>query len=329
MPIHDHGYREWNEERSSLLLRWWVITKRGVSIAWQSKWVRRLVLVAWFPTLYWGMIFAGYEIYVDFHREQIQEESESIEESVDRFSSQIAVNIFNEFLPDDMQEEVRENPGEARSMVWNYLVMVFFQWPQAFLLVVLLGIVAPGLIARDIRSNAFQLYFSRSLTRTDYILGKAGVVWAYTVFITTGPALTLYIFAISISPGFRVVGDTWMLPLIILVASLVVMIPTAALILFLSSLTEKTRIAQFSWYGIWFLSWIAYSILSTNFTEGEDVNRAWEHLSLFHLLQRIEAYLFGFEESIESAVPSALLLAAVTLFCGMVVVMLLHSYLNR
>ena len=142
-----------------------------------------------------------------------------------------------ESLNVDPKSASQEELDQARHHVWAWLLQTLFRYPQGVLMVLVVGLVAPPLIAQDVRSRAFLLYFSRPLTRGEYILGKAAVVWCYLLLITTLPALTLYVMAVLFSPDLSVVEHTWDLPLRILAASAVLMIPTTAVALFFSSLT--------------------------------------------------------------------------------------------
>ncbi len=69
------------------------------------------------------------------------------------------------------------DPSTARHEVWSLLLMTFFRYPQAVLMVLLVGMIAPPLISQDFRSRAFLLYFSRPITPVEYVFGKAMVVW--------------------------------------------------------------------------------------------------------------------------------------------------------
>ncbi len=107
-------------------------------------------------------------------------------------------------------------------------------------MVMLVGLIAPGQIAKDVQSKAFLLYFSRPLSRIEYISGKFLVLGGYLFLISAVPALTLYVLAILLSPPeMAVIGSTWDLPFRILLASVVLILPTVALALAFSSMTSK------------------------------------------------------------------------------------------
>ena len=58
MPISELGYRHWEGRRVHPLLRWVAITRTEVGIAYRdSKLLRRFLIVAWMPLLYFGPLF--------------------------------------------------------------------------------------------------------------------------------------------------------------------------------------------------------------------------------------------------------------------------------
>ena len=212
-----------------------------------------------------------------------------------------------------------DNPAAARHSMWAWLLQSFFRYPQSVVMVIVVGLIAPPLISQDIRSRAFLLYFSRPLTRLDYIIGKFVTVWFYLVLISTLPALALYLLGILLSPNVAVVTATWDLPLRVLGASAVLTIPTAALALFLSSMTQESRYAGFAWFAIWVLGWVTHGIMSaaeaarSSRTGGEILGR-WSNLSLYHTLGQVQSWVFGFTEFKDVVLPT-LILVVITVVC--------------
>jgi ABC-type transport system involved in multi-copper enzyme maturation permease subunit len=207
------------------------------------------------------------------------------------------------------------NPQEARHAVWAWLLLSFFRYPQGLLMVLVVGLIAPSLISQDIRSRAFLLYFSRPLTRREYILGKSATVWAYLLMISTVPALGLYFLGVLLSPNLDVVWETWDLPLRILVASAVLVIPTGSLALCISSMTQETRYAGFAWFAVWILGWFTYGTMTAAdaFSSqqpppaGGEIT-AWSYVSLYHTLGHVESWVFGFAEFSDISVFATMLL---------------------
>ena len=46
MPLHELGYRAWQGRLEPERRRWWVIAQSGSRLAWRSRWLRRLMLIA-------------------------------------------------------------------------------------------------------------------------------------------------------------------------------------------------------------------------------------------------------------------------------------------
>jgi hypothetical protein len=118
------------------------------------------------------------------------------------------------------------NKEQIRHTFWTWLLMTYFRYPQSVALIFLVGFITPSLIARDIRSRALMIYFSRPIGRFEYIFGKLAIPSAFLAFITTLPALALYLLGIFLSPDPSIIFWTWDIPLRILLASGVVIIPT-------------------------------------------------------------------------------------------------------
>ena len=135
--------------------------------------------------------------------------------------------------------------------------------PQAVLLAVVVGLIAPALISRDLRAKAWLVYFTRPVSRLEYILGKGLVLAVIIAGITMLPGLALWLMGVLVSPSIWVAVATWDLPLKVIASSIVLMVPTALLALAYSSLTAESRIASFAWFATWAACWIAHSSLTT------------------------------------------------------------------
>lgn len=310
MPIHDLGYRAWKGRPTPALLRWCVIAENGIALAWQNRWLRRVALVAWLPMLYFGITFFAYEAYVEqWVGGQLGARGPWTE-------------ILRNFLPlpRDLLDRIFGDPLEARSRLWTMLLFLFFRFPQAGLLAVAVGLIAPPLIARDIRSRAFILYFSRPITRIEYVLGKASVIWAYSIWITTLPALALYVLAVLLSPSLSVVLDTWDLPLRVIGATAVLLVPTTCVALMLSSLVTETRYATFCWFTLWILGGVAFLLYQRlhGVFHGRgggllaETDTYWVLISLFDTLGQVQKWVFSVGEGTGMILPLFVYLVLVT-----------------
>lgn len=295
MPIHDLGYRAWQGRLMPEVTRFWVIAQTGIALAWKNRWLRRLLLLAWVPALYLGVVL--------FLFEQALARPDYLRIALEFASLFPGIDVVREALQTG-------DPALARHTAWTWLLLMFFRYPQGLLMALVVGLIAPPLVAKDVHSRAFLLYFSRPLTRVEYILGKLTVVCAYVMMITTIPALSLYLLGVLLSPpDTAVIAATWDLPLRILGASVVLMVPTAALALAFSSLTSRTFYAAFAWFAAWLLGLVAYLILEG--TLGSALPERWVLLSLYHSLGQVQTWIFGLEKSLSEVLPSAGMLAAI------------------
>lgn len=340
MPIHDLGYRPWQGERKSSFSRWTIIAAAGIRLAAKNRWLKRVLVVAWLPVLYWGIAF--------FFVGQTLEQPIQGKIPLDAVSAEVG-NLIDEKLDDQsildinrdaaanriermfrnvprvnlLADSIRESEDavEARNRIWGWLLMVFFRYSQAILVLMIVGFVSPSLISQDLRSRAYLLYFSRPIGRLEYILGKVAIPAAYVMFISTLPALVLYFFAVMMSPSMSVVWSTWDVPLRILASTLVLVLPTASLALMLSSMTEESRFASFSWFAVWVLghgAWLAI-LLSEGIRRGLPPSdplvaeswavQTWSLLSVYNNMGEVQTWVFGFKSFAEVWPAFAVLLA--------------------
>lgn len=108
---------------------------------------------------------------------------------------------------------------------------------QTFFAVLLTVWAGTGLVADDFRTGALLVYFSRPLTRADYVIGKLGVLVALDVAILAGPALALW----ALAYAFRAsaLAGNLVLPVAILVQSVLVAFVLSVLALAAGAITRS------------------------------------------------------------------------------------------
>ena len=302
MPIHDLGYRALPEPTGLRNPRWWVIAQTSLRLSWKSQWLRRMLFLAWLPAVGLGFILFVYEF--------------SLTQPVEQMGAQAVLRNMPNSGP--VIRAMLTDPAGSRREVWAYLLLTLFRYPQGVLMVLVVALVAPPLISRDMQSRAFLLYFSRPLDRIDYVLGKTIVVWTYLALITTVPALALYVLGVFLSPDLSVVGHTWDLPLRILCASVWLIVPTTAIALCFSSMTKESRFAGFAWVAVWALGWTAYAQLTAldlhgTGMRGGSFESRWTLISLYHSLGKVQTWVFGLETDFTSVRAPIALLTVLTL----------------
>ncbi|NNM88546.1 MAG: ABC transporter permease subunit [Phycisphaerae bacterium] len=239
MPIIDQGYQHWSGRLAGHRWRWLAITRHGVKIAMRSYFLRYVLLVAWVPALVlvttlsaWGLL---------------------------ERKSKLA-RIFSQFMQ-FMNPGVIAYPRHYRAEVWRLAYGYFFHVELFFAMIVIL-IVGPGLISRDLRVNALPLYFSRPLRRIDYFLGKLGVVATFLGMVLIVPAVIAYIFGLLFSVDFTVLRDTFVILVGATAYGLFITVSAGLLILALSALSRNSRYVALLWLGLWFVGGIGSSVLT-------------------------------------------------------------------
>jgi ABC-2 type transport system permease protein len=260
MPIFDQGYQHWQGRLSGRALRWWAITWRGVRTLFRSRWTRVAVIIALSPCLalagvlvFWGLV----------------------ENRVSFIQPLLA-------MMSGLPEELRQKPEAYRVMIWT-LAFQFFYSLQITFMMIIVAIVGPDLISKDLRFNAIPLYFSRPLTRWDYFLGKLGVIGFFVGLVTVAPVTIAYVLGVAFSLDVKIVQDTWHLWIGGVLAGLVMVVSAGTLMLALSSLTRNSRYVSALWIGFWLVTQVVSGILIATLQE-----EAWPPIcSYTHNLQRV------------------------------------------
>jgi hypothetical protein len=332
MPLHDVGYRPWNEHRTWRWWRWLVIALTGIQLVWRGTWLRRTFFISWMPVAFIG-------VGISFYEQSITQTEARRGFSV--FLKQ-ALNMPNIAATFD------QDPSEARHLVWSALLLTFFRYPQAIVMVLMIGIIAPRLISYDIRSRGFLLYFSRPIVPVEYVFGKSMVIWFYLMLITTLPALCLYVLGLLLSPQLGVIWETWDLPFRILAASIVLIVPTAAVATALSSLTTESRYAAVGWFAIWIVGWVSYSIFTTlavsTSSDAREIRgrgrlreienqlpelfERWRFISPYHVLGRVQEWVFGLLAEDDKVLPYAVSVVVVTAVSFIIVYLRVNARLR-
>ena len=229
MPIFDQGYQHWKGTLSGRAWRWIAIARQGLRGQLKGWIVRILLLMAWLPALalvvtlaLWGMSEQGSERVLAFVRP---------------------------LLPPG----IAADPHTYRQAVWTIAYSTFFKF-ETFFIMLLVMVVGPNLISRDLRFNALPLYFSRPLTRIDYFLGKLGVIVALVAALAVAPAVVAYALGVCFSLELSVIRDTWRLLPASFLYGLVIVASAGTLMLALSSLSRRSLYVGLAWVGLWIIS---------------------------------------------------------------------------
>jgi ABC-type transport system involved in multi-copper enzyme maturation permease subunit len=121
--------------------------------------------------------------------------------------------------------------------------------------------VGAGLIANDRRANALQIYLSKPLLRSEYIAGKAAVLFFFLLLITLVPAIFLLIVQVLFAGNFQFLRKNLFLFPAITVASLLQVLLSTFTMLAMSSLSKSSRYVAILYAGIIFFTAAVYQVL--------------------------------------------------------------------
>jgi ABC-2 type transport system permease protein len=132
--------------------------------------------------------------------------------------------------------------------------------------------VGSGLIANDRRANALQIYLSKPLTRTEYVLGKLAVLMTFLLLITWIPGILLLLVQVVFAGSFSfLIDNLYLFPAITLVAFIETSVAAVSM-LALSSLSNSSRYVGILYTSLIFFSQALFGVLQ--FVTGGS-NIAW------------------------------------------------------
>jgi ABC-2 type transport system permease protein len=157
---------------------------------------------------------------------------------------------------------------------------------QGSLAFILTSFIGPGLVSPDLANNALPLYFCRPFSRTEYVLGKLGVVAILLSFITWIPGLALFGMQWSLAADGKWFSDNSWLAWSIFLGNVIWILLISLLALAISAWVRWKVIAGSALLLIFFLgtglSAAINAIMRTTKGEwidiGANINRVWAEL---------------------------------------------------
>jgi len=317
VAINNLGYRNWEGRLGSPWLRWLTIAMVGIQIVFKSQWIKRLMFLAWGPAIGVGGIFFFYEQYVE-NRDTIQVGIASSPRSQKQFGEMLQL-VSSSSQAEVISTAMSKPPNEARGYVWSFVLVSMLRVSQGWMVLVMIGLIAPSLIAKDIRSRAHLFYFSKPITRVDYLVGKFSIVAFFVGFVTLLPVLALYALGVLLSPdALDVIKSTWFLPFRVTVACLIYIVPCCLIGLALSSLTTESRFAGFAWFMVWILGFVGYNIVNNISALGNGMpadDSLWRIISLYDCLTFLQSWVMDLETNHAYAMKLLFFVLLLCLIC--------------
>ena len=122
--------------------------------------------------------------------------------------------------------------------------------------------VGAGLIASDRRANALQIYLSKPISRTEYIVGKLATLLFFLLGVTLLPALLLLLIQISFAANIDILRAHKFLPASIVLATTIQSLVMACTMLALSSLSNSPRYVAILYTGAIFFTTAIFGFLT-------------------------------------------------------------------
>jgi hypothetical protein len=169
MAFRAAEYDRYTGERSKMPT-WWPICTATLRRGWASKWVRRLTFASMIIAFGFTMLlYFMYQVMPDWRTlmeqfgRMVDPEEENFVLDAHKYLGLLRIYVNPILLP--------------LSLVFGY-----------------------DLIAADLRSNAFESYFSRSITPFSYLLGRTLAYVGFLMLATLAPMLWIWAFDVSTGP---------------------------------------------------------------------------------------------------------------------------------
>jgi ABC-type transport system involved in multi-copper enzyme maturation permease subunit len=202
-------------------------------------------------------------------------------------------------------------------MNMNFITPEFFYkfcMRQSFFIALICVFAGSGLIANDLRSNAFQLYLSKPLTRLDYILGKFAIMLIMLGFITLIPGILLFIEHSVLSQDSTFFLEQYWIFGSITLFSLILIIPTMSMILAFSSITKSYRYSAIMFMAIIFGTPVIGTLLR------EILRVKWaNYIQYWWNMENMGRELFGISKTTNTWYWSALIMIIITVISIVVI----------
>lgn len=272
MTIREKGYAHWDGEFKDTRFRWGPISRYAIKLSFRRKFFKLLFFSTLVPAL-----FTLTMIYV----------SERLGDFAFLTNDTAALSFF----------EV--NPV--------FFMRYFSEW-LLFMIVLLLVFCGAGLIADDLKYNSLQLYFSRPITKKDYVLGKASVIVFFLSLITVVPGLVFVVMKLLFAGNFQFLRQFPWLPFSVVAYSAFIILFFTFYTLLLSSLNKNRRYVAVLIFGLYVFTDILFGIFHGIFR-----NPYFALLSIKNNLKQVGAVLFGQEPQYD--IPWVLSLLILAAFC--------------
>lgn len=142
--------------------------------------------------------------------------------------------------------------------------LLTMQYPQNFMLFIMIMAIGPVMISPDIRNNAMPLFLSRPINKASYIFGKLSVLLFLGSLISWIPAIPLFLWQGYLAGGGWLC-DNLHLVVASIVTSLLWIISLSLLSFAVSAWVEWKAVARLAFFGILFFGSVLGGVVTEIF----------------------------------------------------------------
>jgi ABC-2 type transport system permease protein len=165
------------------------------------------------------------------------------------------------FVVRAVQIYIASNFPQAAMLAPDAKMFRDFLEQQDFFVFVTTIYAGAGLIANDRRANALQIYLSKPLLRSEYIAGKAAILFTFIMLVTWLPGILLLFMQVMFAGSFTFLkANLFLFPAITVGALLQALVATLTM-LALSSLSKSSRYVGILYAGIVFFTAAIYGAM--------------------------------------------------------------------
>ena len=216
MPIYEQTYRAY-DGKALQGFRWWVMVKQELRVLFSTRAFVYLLIMA--------VIHTSFRIF------QI-----TVYDMVSMANQSPALMALKNVAMMQVDERT----------FFDYLRI---QSPLVFIITLFAG---SGMICNDFRDNLIEIYFSKPLTRMDYIAGKIITLVLVGMMLTAVPDTLLVLLHNLLAPGMDTLRDTYWIPFSIVAFSACLVLPCALGVLASSALFSSQRYAGIAVFMVLF-----------------------------------------------------------------------------
>lgn len=285
MPLHDISYQHWDGEHLGVWRRRWVIAWNGLRGCLQNRWLQYLVVLCWVA----GLVLAA----VLFAIGQLLVPDSIIVQWIGNLNP--TLRTFAAMLASWLESHPQLSVGTTQNVLFFYSGVLIMLCPAIFAL----GMGLPHLVTRDLGSNAITMYWSKAITRGDYVFGKFGSAAGLVVLTWVGPMCAAWFLGNFLAPDWGFFWHARAALFHLLLFGVVATCVLSALALGVSAISPK----EISTTALWFTWWVVGSFVALVAMQ----TRPWlQHLSFNYDLYQIGLGIFrpgGDLGSVEQNIP--------------------------